>query len=126
MRNIDDIFSGEIKVETFKLFLDENPKYKEQLERIKIQSKTKEDFRKKFEEWFNPFKVFKFLRFTEKIFPKSPIYQEVQKLIDKIKRDFKFEFEKSGLTQIDADELSLFEIQLEFLRSFDEFLFHLI
>ena len=126
MRSIDDIFSGEIKVETFKLFLDENPKYKEQLERIKIQSKTKEDFRKKFEEWFNPFKVFKFLRFTEKIFPKSPIYQEVQKLIDKIKRDFKFEFEKSGLAQIDADELSLFEIQLEFLRSFDEFLFHLI
>jgi hypothetical protein len=126
MRSIDDIFSGEIKVETFKLFLDENPKYKEQLERIKIQSKTKEDFRKKFEEWFNPFKVFKFLRFTEKIFPKSPIYQEVQKLIDKIKRDFKFEFEKSGLTQIGADELSLFEIQLEFLRSFDEFLFHLI
>jgi hypothetical protein len=126
MRSIDDVFSGEIKVETFKLFLDENPKYKEQLERIKIQSKTKEDFRKKFEEWFNPFKVFKFLRFTEKIFPKSPIYQEVQKLIDKIKRDFKFEFEKSGLTQIGADELSLFEIQLEFLRSFDEFLFHLI
>ncbi|MFZ8803782.1 MAG: hypothetical protein ACO2PO_12480, partial [Candidatus Calescibacterium sp.] len=126
MRSIDDIFSGEIKVETFKLFLDENPKYKEQLERIKIQSKTKEDFRKKFEEWFNPFKVFKFLRFTEKIFPKSPIYQEVQKLIDKIKRDFKFEFEKSGLTQIGTDELSLFEIQLEFLRSFDEFLFHLI
>jgi hypothetical protein len=126
MRSIDDIFSGEIKVETFKLFLDENPKYKEQLERIKIQSKTKEDFRKKFEEWFNPFKVFKFLRFTEKIFPKSPIYQEVQKLIDKIKRDFKFEFEKSGLAQIDADELSLFEIQLEFLRSFDEFLFHLV
>jgi hypothetical protein len=126
MRSIDDAFSGEMKVETFKLFLDENPKYKEQLERIKIQSKTKEDFRKKFEEWFNPFKVFKFLRFTEKIFPKSPIYQEVQKLIDKIKRDFKFEFEKSGLAQIDADELSLFEIQLEFLRSFDEFLFHLI
>ncbi|MDT7907451.1 MAG: hypothetical protein RRA63_05315 [Candidatus Calescibacterium sp.] len=126
MRSIDDIFSGEIKVETFKLFLDENPKYKEQLERIKIQSKTKEDFRKKFEEWFNPFKVFKFLRFTEKIFPKSPIYQEVHKLTDKIKRDFKFEFEKSGLTQISADELSLFEIQLEFLRSFDEFLFHLI
>jgi hypothetical protein len=126
MRSIDDVFSGEIKVETFKLFLDENPKYKEQLERIKIQSKTKEDFRKKFEEWFNPFKVFKFLRFTEKIFPKSPIYQEVQKLIDKIERDFKFEFEKSGLTQIGADELSLFEIQLEFLRSFDEFLFHLI
>jgi len=126
MRSIDDIFSGEIKVETFKLFLDENPKYKEQLERIKIRSKTKEDFRKKFEEWFNPFKVFKFLRFTEKIFPKSPIYQEVQKLIDKIERDFKFEFEKSGLTQIGADELSLFEIQLEFLRSFDEFLFHLI
>jgi hypothetical protein len=126
MRSIDDAFSGEMKVETFKLFLDENPKYKEQLERIKIQSKTEEDFRKKFEEWFNPFKVFKFLRFTEKIFPKSPIYQEVQKLIDKIKRDFKFEFEKSGLTQIGADELSLFEIQLEFLRSFDEFLFHLI
>jgi hypothetical protein len=126
MRSIDDIFSGEIKVETFKLFLDENPKYKEQLERIKIQSKTKEDFRKKFEEWFNPFKVFKFLRFTEKIFPKSPIYQEVQKLIDKIKQDFKFEFEKSGLTQIAADELSLFESQLEFLRSFDEFLFHLV
>ena len=126
MRSIDDIFSGEIKVETFKLFLDENPKYKEQLEKIKIRSKTKEDFRKKFEEWFNPFKVFKFLRFTEKIFPKSPIYQEVQKLIDKIKRDFKFEFEKSGLTQIAADELSLFESQLEFLRSFDEFLFHLI
>jgi hypothetical protein len=126
MRSIDDIFSGEIKVETFKLFLDENPKYKEQLEKIKIQSKTKEDFRKKFEEWFNPFKVFKFLRFTEKIFPKSPIYQEVQKLIDKIKRDFKFEFEKSGLIQIGSDELSLFEIQLEFLRSFDEFLFHLI
>lgn len=126
MRSIDDAFSGEMKVETFKLFLDENPKYKEQLERIKIQSKTEEDFRKKFEEWFNPFKVFKFLRFTEKIFPKSPIYQEVQKLIDKIKRDFKFEFEKSGLTRIGADELSLFEIQLEFLRSFDEFLFHLI
>jgi hypothetical protein len=126
MRSIDDIFSGEIKVENFKLFLDENPKYKEQLERIKIQSKTKEDFKKKFEEWFNPFKVFKFLRFTEKIFPKSPIYQEVQKLIDKIKQDFKFEFEKSGLTQIAADELSLFESQLEFLRSFDEFLFHLV
>jgi hypothetical protein len=126
MRSIDDVFSGEMKVETFKLFLDENQKYKEQLEKIKIQSKTKEDFRKKFEEWFNPFKVFKFLRFTEKIFPKSPIYQEVQKLIDKIKKDFKFEFEKSGLTKISADELSLFESQLEFLRSFDEFLFHLV
>jgi hypothetical protein len=125
MRSIDDVFSGEMKVETFKFFLDENQKYKEQLEKIKIRSRTKEDFRKKFEEWFNPFKVFKFLRFTEKIFPKSPIYQEVQKLIDKIKRDFKFEFEKSGLTKISADELSLFESQLEFLRSFDEFLFHL-
>jgi hypothetical protein len=126
MRSIDDLFSGEMKVETFNVFLDENPKYKDQLEKIKIQSRTKEDFRKKFEEWFNPFKVFKFLRFTEKIFPKSPIYQEVQKLIDKIKKDFKFEFEKSGLTQNRGDELSLFESQLEFLRSFDEFLFHLV
>ena len=48
MRSIDDIFSGEMKVETFKIFLDENQKYKDQLERIKIQSKTKEDFREKF------------------------------------------------------------------------------
>jgi len=120
MRSIDDIFSGEMKVETFKIFLDENQKYKDQLERIKIQSKTKEDFREKFEEWFNPFKVFKFLRFTEKIFPKFPINQEVEKLIDKIRKDFKFE--RENLTQSNSDEFSLFESQLEFLRSFDDLL----
>ncbi len=125
----DDIFYGKTKIETFKLFLDENQKYKDQLERIKIQSKTKEDFREKFERWFNPFKVFKFLRFTEKIFPKSPIDQEVEKLINKIKKDFKFSYEaidlkseSSDLTRSEADDLSIFESQLEFLRSFDELL----
>jgi hypothetical protein len=129
MRNIDDIFSGEMKIETFNVFLDENQKYKEQLERIKIQSKTKEDFREKFQEWFNPFKVFKFLRFTEKIFPKSSINQEVEKLIDKIKKDFKLPSEtinlkpeRSDLTRSNENEISILESQLEFLRSFDEYL----
>ncbi len=128
MRSIEDIFYGEMKIETFKFFIDENQKYKDQLERIKIQSKTKEDFREKFEIWFNPFKVFKFLRFTEKIFPKSPIDQEVEKLINKIKKDFKFthemtiKSERPDLIRGDVDEISIFERKLEFLRSFDELL----
>ncbi|GBD03922.1 hypothetical protein HRbin19_01223 [bacterium HR19] len=120
-------------------FLRENPKFQVQYERLeKLKLKDVELFRKKFFEWFNPFKVFKFLRFCERIYGRSFIDEEVRKLImkmdekgyiqsDELKKEKmnlidterKPEIYGSGMTE---SRVYRYEPLLAFLRKVDDYL----
>ncbi len=78
---IEQVIKGN-EPEEFIKFLNSEPKYKLQIENIRQHSG--QNFKRNFVKWFNPFKVLKFLRFLESIYPKSPIDSEIQKLINDI------------------------------------------
>lgn len=128
--NLPDIFFD---------FLRNNEKFRAQYERLeKLRLKDRELFVEKFFEWFNPFKVFKFLRFCESIYGRSFIDEEVRKLImkmdekgyiqsDELKNekmkllDFerKSESYSSGMTE---SKVHRYESLLAFLRKVDDYL----
>jgi len=142
-------------IDIFLAFLRENPKFfyqlknsaqnelgggKESSESYASDTKCKEIFLK----WFLPFKVFKFLRFCERIFPKDKIESEVRKLISEIEKKTSFDFsgdikaeeekiswkgetcEKNEISQkseIESEESrSDIDFMLEYLRKFDHFI----
>ncbi len=80
----------------FTRFKEENPKFAKQLENIRKMCRDEEDFEKRFLLWFTPFKVFKFLRTTEKIMQKGHIISETEKLRNIIeeKTGFKVNWEQ--------------------------------
>lgn len=114
--------NADLKNDVFGGFLKENEKYKEQLARIQMMSKDSDDFTNKFRAWLNPFKVLRFLRFSEKFFGRGPIEDEAGKLINRIAGPEKLNLPETEKTQNPKEHELTERVSrlLEFLRSWDE------